>query len=162
MPTYRIGTYQGVCIECWTPKELVGLHSLLKQEGCPDSENVFSDNDKAIELDDVQRKISQKHHTDKKASADILIHTNNNKLLLADAKYRVNNIRNLDSKELSKKIFESKAIVKSDHSFLPNLYILMKSQALTQANLNAVRRMFANKPNYQVMDTIAFHNLFEE
>ena len=48
MATYRIGTYQGVCIECWTPKELVGLHSLLKQEGCPDSENVFSDNDKAI------------------------------------------------------------------------------------------------------------------
>lgn len=91
-----------------------------------------------------------------------MINTNNNKLLLADAKYRVNNIRNLDSKELSKKIIESKAIVKSDHSFLPNLYILMKSQALTQANLNAVRRMFANKPNYQVMDTIAFHALFGE
>lgn len=162
MATYRIGNYQGINIECWTTKDLVGLHNLLKQEGCPNSENVFSDNDKAIELDDVQRKISQKHHTSKKASADIMLHINNNKLLLADAKYRVNNIRNLDSKELNKKILESKALVQSDYSFLPSFYILMKSQALTQANLNAVRRMFSNKPNYQVMDTIAFYALFEE
>ena len=72
------------------------------------------------------------------------------------------NIKNLDSKELSKKILESKALVKSDLSFLPSFYILMKKQAVTKANLNAVRRMFSNKPNYQVMDTVAFHALFEE
>ena len=116
----------------------------------------------AIELDDVQRMISQKHHTDKKASADILLHVNGNKLLLADAKFRVTNIKNLDAKELSKKITESKALVNTDYSFLPNFYILMKKQALSPTHLNAVRRMFSNKPNYQVMDTITFHALFED
>lgn len=161
MATYKISNYQGIHIECWTPKDLVGLYELLKQEGCPNSENLFSDKDKAVELADVQRKISQKHHTDKKASADILVHINGNKLLLADAKYRVTNIRNLDSKELNKKIAESKALVKTDYSFLPTFYILMKKQALSPAKLNAVRRKFSNKPNYQVMDTIAFHALFE-
>jgi len=162
MATYKISNYQGVRIECWTPKLLVGLNSLLKQEGCPNSENVFTNNDKAIELDDVQKMISQKHHTDKKASADILLHVNGNKLLLADAKFRVTNIKNLDSKELSKKITESKAMVRTDYSFLPSFYILMKRQALSPTHLNAVRRMFANRPNYKVMDTIAFHSLFEE
>lgn len=162
MATYKISNYQGVRIECWTPKHLVGLNKLLRQEGCPNSENVFTDKDMAIELDDVQRMISQKHHTDKKASADILLHVNGNKLLLADAKFRVTNIKNLDAKELSKKITESKALVKTDYSFLPNFYILMKKQALSPTHLNAVRRMFSNKPNYRVMDTINFHALFED
>lgn len=162
MATYKISNYQGVRIECWTPKQLVGLNKLLKQEGCPNSEIAFSDKDRAIELDDVQRMISQKHHTDKKASADILLHVNGNKLLLADAKFRVTNIKNLDAKELSKKITESKALVTSDYSFLPNFYILMKKQALSPSCLNAVRRMFSNKPNYLVMDTVTFHALFED
>ncbi len=50
----------------------------------------------------------------------------------------------------------------SDYSFLPAFYILMKKQALSPTHLNAVRRMFANRPNYQVMDTIVFHTLFED
>ena len=64
---------------------------------------VFSDTDKAIELDDVQRRISQKRHTDKKSSADMLLHVNDKRLLLADAKFRLSNTRNLDSKEIAKK-----------------------------------------------------------
>ena len=50
------------------------------------------------------------------------------------------NIKNLDSKELSKKILESKALVKSDLSFLPSFYILMKKQAVTKANLTHIAR----------------------
>ena len=71
---------------------------------------VFSATDKAIELDDVQRRISQKRHTDKKSSADMLLHVNDKRLLLADAKFRLSNTRNLDSKEIAKKVCESKAI----------------------------------------------------
>ena len=67
MAKFKIGNYQGIKIDCWTAKDLVGLHHLMKQEGCPNSENLFSDTDKAIELDDVQRRISQKHHADKKS-----------------------------------------------------------------------------------------------
>lgn len=55
MAKFKIGNYQGIKIDCWTAKDLVGLHHLMKQEGCPNSENLFSDTDKAIELDDVQR-----------------------------------------------------------------------------------------------------------
>ena len=76
MAKFKIGNYQGIKIDCWTAKDLVGLHHLMKQEGCPNSENLFSDTDKAIELDDVQRRISQKHHADKKSSADMLLHVN--------------------------------------------------------------------------------------
>lgn len=72
MENYKIGNYQGIKIECWSIRDLVGLHHLLQQEGCSHSENVFTDSDKAIELDDVQRKISQRHHCDKKSSVDIL------------------------------------------------------------------------------------------
>jgi len=60
MAKFKISNYQGIKIDCWTAKDLVGLHHLMKQEGCPNSENLFSDTDKAIELDDVQRRISQK------------------------------------------------------------------------------------------------------
>lgn len=59
MAKFKISNYQGIKIDCWTAKDLVGLHHLMKQEGCPNSENLFSDTDKAIELDDVQRRISQ-------------------------------------------------------------------------------------------------------
>ena len=111
MAKFKIGNYQGIKIDCWTAKDLVGLHHLMKQEGCPNSENLFSDTDKAIELDDVQRRISQKHHADKKSSADMLLHVNDKRLLLADAKFRLSNTRNLDSKEIAKKVSESKAMV---------------------------------------------------
>ncbi len=83
MAKFKIGNYQGIKIDCWTAKDL------MKQEGCPNSENLFSDTDKAIELDDVQRRISQKHHADKKSSADMLLHVNDKRLLLADAKFRL-------------------------------------------------------------------------
>ena len=86
MAKFKISNYQGIKIDCWTAKDLVGLHHLMKQEGCPNSENLFSDTDKAIELDDVQRRISQKHHADKKSSADMLLHVNDKRLLLADSK----------------------------------------------------------------------------
>ena len=46
--------------------------TLLKKEGCIDSENKFSDEQKAIALDDVQTRIAQQNKTEKQASADVL------------------------------------------------------------------------------------------
>ena len=85
--SYKIGNYHGISIECWSIKDLVGLRTLLQKENCPKSENLFTDEDKAVELDEVQRRISQKRHASKMSSADILLHVNRNKLLLCDAKY---------------------------------------------------------------------------
>ena len=103
MAKFKIGNYQGIKIDCWTAKDLVGLHHLMEQEGCPNSENLFSDTDKTIELDEVQRRISQKRHTDKKSSADMLLHVNDKRLLLTDAKFRLSNTRNFGFKGDSKK-----------------------------------------------------------
>ena len=32
MAKFKIGNYQGIKIDCWTAKDLVGLHHLMKQE----------------------------------------------------------------------------------------------------------------------------------
>lgn len=164
MENFKIGEYGGIKIDCWSRQQLVGLHHLLQQEGCPASENKFSDADKAIELDEVQRRISQKYHCDKKSSADILLHvlmSHREKLLLADAKFRVSNINNLDTKEIDKKVKESKAIIQSDIPFCSKFYVLLKSQAVSASKLNAIRRKFKNNPNMEFMDAISFHALFE-
>lgn len=47
----------------------------------------------------------------------MLLHVNDKRLLLADAKFRLSNTRNLDSKEIAKKVSESKAVVTSNYSF---------------------------------------------
>lgn len=106
---------------------------------------------------DSKRFISQKHHADKKTSADMLLHVNDKRLLLADAKFRLSNTRNLDSKEIAKKVSESKAMV-FDNSF----YVLLTKKAATPSNLNRLRRNVGNNPNYQFMDAVEFHKLFED
>ncbi len=106
---------------------------------------------------DSKRFISQKHHADKKSSADMLLHVNDKRLLLADAKFRLSNTRNLDSKEIAKKVSESKAMV-FDNSF----YVLLTKKAATPSNLNRLRRNVGNNPNYQFMDAVEFHKLFED
>ena len=122
----------------------------------------FCTTDKAIELDDVQRRIPQKHHADKKSSADMLLHVNDKRLLLADAKFRLSNTRNLDSKEIAKKVSESKAMVTSNYSFDNSFYVLLTKKAATLSNLNRLRRNVGNNPNYQFMDAVEFHKLFED
>ena len=164
MENFRIGNYDGLRIDCWSRQQLVGLRHLLQQEGCPTSENMFCERDKAIELDGVQKRISQKYHCDKKSSADILLHIlvgQRGRLLLADAKFRVSNINNLDAKEIEKKIKESKAIVQSDIPFCSKFYVLLRTQATSASKLNAIRRKFRNNPNFEFMDAISFYRLFE-
>lgn len=164
MGNFKIGNYDGLRIDCWSRQQLVELRHLLQQEGCPTSENMFSERDKAIELDDVQKRISQKYHCDKKSSADILLHIlvgQRGRLLLADAKFRVSNINNLDAKEIDKKIKESKAMVQSDIPFCSKFYVLLRTQATSASKLNAIRRKFRNNPNLEFMDAISFYRLFE-
>ena len=98
MAKFKISNYQGIKIDCWTAKDLVGLHHLMKQEGCPNSENLFSDTDKAI----------------------------------------------------------------SNYSFDNSFYVLLTKKAATPSNLNRLRRNVGNNPNYQFMDAVEFHKLFED
>ena len=59
----------------------------------------------------------------------MLLHVNDKRLLLADAKFRLSNTRNLDSKEIAKKVSESKAMVTSNYSFDNSFYILLTKKA---------------------------------
>ena len=101
-------------IEGLQPIDIKSLRTIFKNEGCIDSENLFTDKEKAIALDDVQTRLSKQNHTDKKASADILICVEKNKYLLTDAKFRVKNINNISPSELREKLNGSKNIVQGD------------------------------------------------
>lgn len=92
----------------------------------------------------------------------MLLHVNDKRLLLADAKFRLSNTRNLDSKEIAKKVSESKAVVTSNYSFDKSFYVLLTKKAATPSNLNRLRRNVGNNPNYQFMDAVEFHKLFED
>lgn len=68
------------------------MYDLFAQEGCSANENKFSNDQEGIFLDGIQERVARNNKTDKKASADFLICVNDNKVLLADAKFRVKNI----------------------------------------------------------------------
>ncbi len=159
--SYKIGNYHGISIESWSIKDLVGLRTLLQKENCPKSENLFTDEDKAVELDEVQRRISQKRHASKMSSADILLHVNRNKLLLCDAKYNLKKLENLDRKEIAKKINDSKAIIVSDFSYVQYFYLLVPKKLTDSLHLSLLKRMLAQNPNWKIVDTEQFKSLFE-
>lgn len=92
----------------------------------------------------------------------MLLHVNDKRLLLADAKFRLSNTRNLDSKEIAKKVCESKAMVTSNYSFDNSFYVLLTKKAASPSTLNRLRRNVGNNPNYQFMDAVEFHKLFED
>lgn len=159
METYKIGDYSGIQIECWAKSDLVGMHSLLDKEGCPRSENIFSDEDKVIEMDEIQRRISIRHHTNKLSSADMMLHVNDRKLLLCDAKFRLDNLKNLSKKEIDKKIRESKGIVTTDYSFLRDFYILLKKEYVRPEKISRMRRLLAGNPFCKPVSTFQFKEL---
>ena len=142
--------------------DIRGLYSLFKQEGCIESENKFSDNEKAIFLDDIQTRLAQKNRTDKQASADLLLCIDKNKYLLIDAKFKSKSIKNIDPKELSKKLTGSMSLVSSDDFYFGKaFYVLFKSQAITPSQQNRLKREFQNKPQFRFMNALQFRELFE-
>ena len=52
MAEYKLISPVAIHIKGLQPADIRGLHALLKQEGCIDSENPFSDREKAIALDE--------------------------------------------------------------------------------------------------------------
>ena len=54
MAENKITTPSVIRIKGQLPSDIRGMHSLLKQEGCIDSENKFTDEDRCISLDDIQ------------------------------------------------------------------------------------------------------------
>ena len=95
MAEYKIVDPSAIHVKGMASTDICGLHALLKQGGCIDSENLFSDREKAIALDGIQERLAQRSHTDKQASADMLICIANGRYVLADAKFRQENVKNI-------------------------------------------------------------------
>ncbi len=159
---YKIDNPTNIRINGLLPADIKGLRTIFKNEGCIDSENKFTDNDKAIALDDVQTHLSQKNHAQKKSSADILICVVKNKYLLADAKFRQEKVENLDNKELNNKLNDSKSLIQSDDfQFMNAFYVLFKEKILTDTARRKLKQMFKNSPLYRFINAREFRDLFE-
>lgn len=166
MTKYTIVSPAGICIKGIQAGNIIGLHSLLKREGCAESENLFTDEQKAIALDDVQICKAQANKTDVKPSTDILLCIYKNKIFLAEAKFRVENVRNVSKREIEEKIVGSRDLVEDENfHIVPPLFLLFSSTVLTpkckQARINELKKIFLSSPNYQFMTAAEFYNLFE-
>ena len=138
MAEYTITDPKGIRIKSLLSSDIQGMHTLLKKEGCINSENKFSDEQKAIALDDVQTRIAQQNKTDKQASADVLLCM------------------------LKSKLNSSKSLVLSDDYTYANVfYVLFKQSVLTPTQYNRLKRQFAGKPQFRFMNAIDFWKLFD-
>ena len=78
-----------------------------------------------------------------------------------DGYYIVFDTKNWNT-ELDTLVSKSKAMVTSNYSFDNSFYVLLTKKAATPSNLNRLRRNVGNNPNYQFMDAVEFHKLFED
>ena len=163
MAEYKLISPATIHIKGMQPADIRGLHSLLKQEGCIDSENLFSDREKAIALDGIQNRLAQRNRTDKQASADMLICVARDKYILADAKFRQENVKNISPSELESKLVCSKSIVESyDYMFANAFYLLFSKPILKPTQRNMLKRKFSNRPLYRFMNALQFYESFEK
>ena len=162
MAEYKLISPAAIHIKGLQPADIRGLHALLKQEGCIDSENLFSDREKAIALDGIQDRLAQRNHANKQASADMLICVAKNKYILADAKFRQENVKNISPTELESKLVCSKSIVESyDYMFANAFYVLFKKRTLKPTQKALLKRKFSGSPQYRFMNALQFYELFE-
>ena len=162
MAEYTMTSPNNIRIKSLLLSDSKGMHTLLKQEGCIESEIKFTDEQKAIALDEIQARIAKQNKTDKQASADMLLCVTGNKYLLADAKFNSTNVKNISSTELKSKLSSSKSLVLSDDfTYANTFYVLFKQSVLTPTQYNRLKRQFAGKPQFRFMNAIEFWKLFE-
>ena len=162
MAEYTITSPNEIRIKSLLLSDIQGMHTLLKKEGCINSENKFTDEQKAIALDEVQTRIAQQNKTDKQASADVLLCVSGNKYLLADAKFKITSVKNISSTELKSKLSSSKGLVLSDdYTYANAFYVLFKQSVLTPSQYNRLKRQLVGKPQFRFMNAVEFWRLFE-
>ncbi len=162
MADYTITSPKDIRIKSLLLSDIQGLHTLLKKEGCIDSENKFTDEQKAIALDEIPPRIAPQNKTDTQASAAMLLCVTGNKYLLADAKFNSTNVKNISSTELRSKLSCSKSLVLSDdYTYANAFYLLFKQSVLTPTQYNRLKRQFAGKPQFRFMNAIEFRKLFD-
>lgn len=158
---YTIISPKGVRIKGVQEVDIIGLHSALKQEGCRESENSFTDEQKVVTLDNIQMRLAHSNRTSPRHSMDMLICIAPQKILLTDAKFGVKNVRNVSRSEIEDKITESRNLVEDEnYHIIQTYYLLFSSAILTPARKNELKKIFLSSPKYQFQTAIEFHNLF--
>ena len=113
-------------------------------------------------MDGIQTRIAQNNKTNKKASADILICVNDNKVLLADAKFRVQNVENVEKSSLNAKIDQSRVLVESDDYSVENkLYVVYLKKVLTPQKANRLSSLIDKSPKFHFLTAEQFRGIFE-
>lgn len=159
---YRITDPRKIRVKHCQLSDIMGMYDLFSQEGCNKSENKFSNEQKGIYLDGIQTRIAQNNKTSKKASADFLICVNDNKVLLADAKFRVQNIENVEKRSLNAKIDQSRALIESDDCFVENkLYVVYLKKVLTPQKANRLSSLMGKSPKFHFLTAEQFRGIFE-
>lgn len=159
---YTIVSPEGIYIKGVRLEDIVGIHSFLRKEGCKESENLFTDEEKAVSLDTIQIHRASISGASVESSMDMLLCVYRNKIFLAEAKFRVENVRNLSKHEIDDKIKGTKDIVEDEiFQIMPIFYVLFSSTTLTQTRKNELKKKFLSSPRYQFKTAIEFYNLFE-
>ena len=159
---YQIASPDNAPIRGLIKSDIVGLHTLLQQEGCIRTENCFTDDDKAISLDEIQRRFaSNSKLQDTMSSMDILLCIIGKKLVLAEAKYRVEKVEHVTLKDIQKKISGTRDILDLvDFQIVNDFYILFTGAMLSQVQLNKLKRQFQAKPQFHFLTTAQFYQFF--
>lgn len=144
------------------PQDFRTIRDILAQEGCPKSENLFSDKELGVALDSIEEHLGVLHKKSKMSSADLLVCIIGSKYILADAKFRSKSVKNISRTEIDKKINGSKVIINSDYIYQGPFYILFRANVLTNSGYNRLKKMFAYSPRYEFKNTINFYTLFEQ
>lgn len=159
---YKIISPRDVRIRHIQQSDIVDIHKLLAQEGCPESENVFSDEQEGVCLDKIQERIAHRNKTDKQASADFLLCLKGNLILLGDAKFNAKKVDNLEDKSIKAKVQGSRALIESEsHSILNKFFVLYCKKVLTPSKKNKLKQLHRKSPQYQFLTAEEFYILFE-
>lgn len=142
--------------------DIQGMHTLLQQEGCPNGENKFTDEPKAIYLDAIQTRLAKRNKADTNSSMDFIVCVVNHKAILVDAKFNSKSVDNLKRHDIDQKIAASRVILCFDnYSLINKFYILFKNSVLNESQKNKLKRQFLQSPNYSFMTATEFYDLFE-
>ena len=142
--------------------DIEGMYTLLQQEGCPNGENKFTDEPKAIYLDAIQTRIAKRNKANTNSSMDFVLCVVNHKAILVDAKFNAKHVDNLKKHDIDQKIAASRAILCFDnYSLINKFYILFKNSILNESQKNKLKRQFLQSPNYSFVTAIELYDLFE-
>ena len=114
-------------------------------------------------MDGIQERIARLYKTDKQASADFLFCVNDNKIIMAEAKFRAKKVENLELSSLKLKFEGSRALIYDlgGFSIENKLFVVYLKKLLTPSKANKLSVQLGKRPRCQFVTAEQFYELFE-